>query len=59
MSATLMNLEPKATQPRSSKYLASAMLFGSVYFLLSYLCPGGKRRLRAVVDSDVRVMRLR
>jgi hypothetical protein len=40
MSATLMNLEPKATQPRSSKYLASAMLFGSVYFLLSYLCPG-------------------
>jgi hypothetical protein len=40
MSATLMNLEAAVTQPRSSKYLASAMLFGSVYFLLSYLCPG-------------------
>lgn len=40
MSATLMNAGFNSTPNRSGKYLASAMLFGAMYFLLSFLCPG-------------------
>lgn len=40
MSETLMHVGTANTQKRSEKYLAAAMLFSAMYFLLAFLCPG-------------------
>lgn len=40
MSVTLMNGRLPTTHIGSGKYLAYAMLFGAMYFLLTFLCPG-------------------
>ncbi len=42
MSATIMSKDTAAATRGSSKYLAAAMLFGALYFLLDFVCPGGQ-----------------
>lgn len=40
MSATIMSKDTAAATRHSNRYLASATLFGAIYFLLDFVCPG-------------------